>query len=78
MPASKKAEKNTEEIDLGKNLEKLSVIAAWFDDQEEIDIEQGLSKVKEASSLIKESRSRLKDIENEFNEIKKDIEADSE
>jgi hypothetical protein len=61
-------------INLSKNLEKLDSIALWFDDQDEIDIEEGLTKVKEASVLIKESKGRLKEIENEFNEIKKDIE----
>jgi hypothetical protein len=76
MPASKKQKE--EEVDLGKNLKKLAAIAAWFDEAEEIDIEQGLAKVKEASGLIKASRSRLSDIENEFKEIKKDIEKDTE
>ncbi|MEO5645930.1 MAG: hypothetical protein ABIO57_02575 [Candidatus Paceibacterota bacterium] len=66
--------KKTDTIDLSKNLEALSSIANWFDDQEEIDIEKGLTKVKEAASLIKASRARLQDIENEFKEIKKDIE----
>jgi hypothetical protein len=67
---TKKTEKN---IDLSKHLNKLSAIAAWFDEQDEIDIEEGLTKVKEAAALIKESRGRLQDIENEFKEIKKDI-----
>ncbi len=63
-------------MNLSKNLEKLAAIATWFEEQDEIDIEEGLTKVKEASGLIKESRSRLQDIENEFQEIKKDIEDD--
>jgi hypothetical protein len=66
------------EINLSKNLEKLSAIAAWFDNQDEVDVEEGLNKVKEAAGLIKESNSRLAEIENEFEEIKKDIEVGAE
>lgn len=66
------------EIDLSKNLQKLSEIADWFDNQKEIDVEGGLEKVREAGVLIKESRGRLGEIENEFEEIKKDIEKDVE
>ncbi|MFP4022723.1 MAG: hypothetical protein ACLFNR_01005 [Candidatus Paceibacterota bacterium] len=71
---AKKVEKN----DLNKNLSKLSEIAEWFEDQEEVDVEEGLNKVKEAAELIKKSKNRLKEIENEFEEIKKDIEEELE
>lgn len=60
-------------IDLKTNLEKLSQIAQWFENQEEIDIEVGLEKVKEASILLKESKKRLKEIENEFIQIEKTV-----
>jgi len=63
---------------LTKNLKQLSEITTWFDNQEEVDIEEGLKKVKQAATLIKISRKRLKSIENEFEEIKKDINIDSE
>jgi len=59
---------------LNSNLKRLAEITAWFDNQEEIDVEQGLEKVKEAVSLIKSSKERLKSVENEFEEIKKEIE----
>ncbi|MFP4539870.1 MAG: exodeoxyribonuclease VII small subunit [Candidatus Paceibacterota bacterium] len=71
---AKKVEKN----DLNNNLSKLSKIAEWFEGQEEVDVEEGLKKVKEAAELIKKSKSRLKEIENEFQEIKKDIEEELE
>ncbi len=58
---------------LSQNLTKLSDIAAWFDEQATVDVEEGLVKVKEAAVLIKESKLRLKAIENEFEEIKKEI-----
>jgi len=61
---------------LNNNLKKLSEIAEWFDKMEEVDVEEGLEKVKEAVGLIKLSKERLKEIENEFEEIKKEIEPD--
>lgn len=66
---SKKAGKKN----LNKNLKRLSDIAEWFENQEEIDVEEGLDKVKEAAELIKISKERIKEIENEFEEIKRTI-----
>lgn len=57
---------------LSENLKRLSEIADWFDGREEIDIEEGLKKVREAAALLKASRKRLKAVENEFEEIKKE------
>jgi exonuclease VII small subunit len=57
---------------LGDNLKKLTEITEWFENQKEIDIEEGLRKVKQAAVLIKESKERLKQVENEFEEIKKE------
>ena len=64
---------NKNKVDLSKNLQSLKGISDWFDSQTEIDIEQGLTKVKEAATLIKESKNRLKEVENEFEEIKREI-----
>lgn len=58
---------------LSHNLKRLSEITKWFEDQEEVDIEEGLKKVKEAVGLIKASKERLKAVENEFEEIKKEV-----
>jgi len=63
---------------LTENLKRLSEITGWFDEQEEIDVEEGLKKVKEAVGLIKTSRERLKAIENEFEEIKKEVNLDTD
>lgn len=65
--------KEIKKIDLSKNLEELSNIAEWFEQQEEIDVEEGLKKVKEAALLIKESKSRLTEVENEFEQIKREV-----
>ena len=68
MPKEKLDTKN-----LNDNLKRLAEITEWFDNQGEIDVEEGLKKVKEAVELIKASKERLKIIENEFEEIKKEI-----
>lgn len=62
---------------LNNNLKKLSEISDWFDNREEMDVEEGLNKVKEAVVLIKEGKERLKQIENEFEEIKKQVETEN-
>ena len=61
---------------LSNNLKRLSEITDWFENQEEIDVEEGLAKVKEAAVLIKASKERLKAVENEFEEIKKSADID--
>lgn len=73
MPKEKTSAEN-----LNDNLKRLSEITEWFDNQEEIDVEEGLKKVKEAVALIKTSKSRLKAIENEFEEIKKEIDIEED
>ena len=71
-------EKENKSNNLTKNLKELAEVSDWFDKQEEIDVEEGLKKVKKAAELIKTSRRRLKSIENEFEEIKKDIEQEDD
>ena len=56
------------------HLEEIAGILAWFDAQEELDVELALEKIKNAASLIKASKKRLVEIENQFEEIKKEIE----
>jgi len=72
MPKEKLDTKN-----LNNSLKRLAEITEWFDNQEEIDVEEGLKKVKEAVELIRASKERLKTIENEFEEIKKGIEEET-
>jgi exonuclease VII small subunit len=69
---------NKEKQNLNKSLKELEEITTWFDNQEEVDVEEGLKKVKEAIKIIKDSKGRLKEIENEFEEIKKEINLDEE
>ena len=67
----------SENKNLNENLKKLEQISLWFDNSKEVDVEEGLNKVKEAVILIKQSKERLKEIENEFEEIKKEIEPET-
>lgn len=68
-----KKEKKREANNLKKSLDELRSIADWFDGQEEVDVEQGLEKAKKGVKLVKECRRRLAELENEFEEIKKEL-----
>ena len=63
---------------INDSLKKLGKIVEWFEEQEQVDVEVGLEKVREGAQLIKDARERLKEIENEFEEVKKGIEQDAE
>lgn len=65
--------KETQKVNLNDTLKKLKEIVSWFETQSEPDVEKGLEYVKEGAELIKISRERLSQIENEFKEIKKEI-----
>ncbi len=58
------------------SLEKLEAIVRWLDEQERVDVQEGLSKVKEGTALVKELKASLKEVENEYQEVKRDLEAD--
>jgi exodeoxyribonuclease VII small subunit len=60
-------------VNLKESLSKLNSIVEWFDEQEEVDVEVGLEKVKEGAELIKDCKKRLSEVENEFKEIQRDI-----
>lgn len=63
---------------LSQSLKNLETIVEWFEDQESVDVEEGLKKVKEGAILIKASRARLKEVENEFQEVKKELDENDE
>ena len=63
---------------INDSLKKLETIVEWFENQEEVDVEEGLDKVKEGAKLIKELKERLKNVENEFKEIKGELEVEEE
>ncbi len=59
---------------ISESLSKLEGIVEWFENQKDVDVEEGLKRVKEGAGLIKNLKLRLKEVENEFEEIKKEIE----
>lgn len=65
--------KKTEKGNLKDDLKKLGEIVSWFESQADLDVEKALEYVKDGAELIKSSRERLSEIENEFREIKKEI-----
>ncbi len=64
---------STKNTNLSQSLKKLEEIVGWFDDQESVDVEEGLKRVKEGATLIQASRARLREVENEFEEVKKEL-----
>ena len=65
------------QVNLKESLKKLNSIVAWFETQDEIDVEVGLEKVKEGASLVKLCKKRLSEIENEFEQIQREMDDDS-
>ncbi len=63
-----------QKVNLKESLSKLNSIVQWFDEQEEVDVEVGLEKVKEGAELIKICKKRLSEVENEFKEIQREVE----
>jgi exonuclease VII small subunit len=66
----------TNETNLNVAIAELRDIAAWFEGQEEIDVEVGLQKIKEGATLVKACRARLKELENTFDEVRKELNAE--
>jgi len=62
------------EDNLTLSLQKLESIVNWFESQEEVDVEEGLKKIREGAELIQSSRKRFKEVENEFEEIRNVLE----
>ncbi len=69
--------KKESKASITQQLDKLDKLIRWFDEQEQVDIQEGLVRVKEGTELIKDIKSRLKAVENEFEELKKDLESDT-
>lgn len=63
---------------ISHSLEQLEKIVRWFDEQDQVDVEEGLLRVRQGAVLVKELRARLKEVENEFEEVKKDLASQDE
>ncbi len=58
---------------INASLSKLEETVQWFEAQKNVDVEEGIKKVKEGAVIIKDLRARLKKVENEFEEVKKSL-----
>ncbi len=58
-------------------IRELDQINQWFQN-EDIDLDEGLKKLKAGNALIKHCRDRLKTVENEFINIKQESEEESQ
>lgn len=67
--------KSKDKASIADSLDRLEKLVAWFDEQEQVQVEQGLEKVREGAALVKELRARLKEVENEFKEVKGELES---
>lgn len=67
MAKVKKAEESFKKI-----FDELESINDWFSGQD-IDLDEALEKFKRGMELVKKSREKLKKVENNFEEIKKDL-----
>ena len=67
-----------EKFSIKNSLKNLKSIIDWFENQEEMDVEEGLKKVKQGAVIIKESKKELKKLENEFKKVKVELEGENE
>lgn len=58
-----------------ESLSQLEGIVKWFESRRDVDVEEGLAKVKEGVELVKSLRERLKNIQNEFEMVKKELDS---
>lgn len=66
----------TTKSDFAASIAKLRGIVQWFEEQDEVDIEAGLEKMREGAALVTVCRERLSELENEFQEIKVSLSRD--
>jgi exodeoxyribonuclease VII small subunit len=60
------------QFDFASSIHQLEEINTWFQN-EDLDLDEGLEKLKRGKELIKKCRTRLQEVENEFIEIKKEF-----
>ncbi len=65
-----------EDINLSDAIKELKQITEWFEKQDEINIEESISKIKQGAVLVKECKEKLKEMENTFEEIRKELDSE--
>ena len=70
----KKIPMTKQDKNLQETLQELKGIITELEKSEDVDVEAGLAQVKEGAKLVKDARKRFGELENEFTDIKKDLE----
>jgi exodeoxyribonuclease VII small subunit len=65
--------KKDETFDFKKAFDELEAINQWFS-EDDIDLNIALEKYRRGAEIVKQIRANLKEVENEFKEIKAEIE----
>lgn len=66
-----------DKLNFKKSIEELEKINEWFS-KEDIDLEEGLNKLKKGKDLILSCQKRLNEVETEFKDIKEELETQNE
>lgn len=67
------AQKDDKPKKITDSLHELEEIVDWFESQNQVEVDEGLDKVKKGVELIKQLKTRIQKVENEFEEIKKEL-----
>lgn len=73
---STKVIKRDKKFDFKKAIEDLEGINNWFQNSD-IDLDEGLEKLREGKELIAKCQERLAEAENEFVKIKEDVDEEN-
>ncbi len=68
---------DTKKLDFAKSINRLEEINRWFQN-EDIDLDEGLDKLREGKALIAQCRAKLQEVENEFVKIKHEYVAEDD
>jgi exodeoxyribonuclease VII small subunit len=58
---------------LKETLQRLKEIIKELEEDDAVDVEAGLEKVKEGAGLVKDAREKFEKLENEFTDIRDDL-----
>ena len=66
--------KTGKDINFAKAFEELEEITAWFDSEENLDLDKGLVKFEKGLELASQLKKKLSEVENKVEEIKNKFE----
>jgi len=63
----------TKNFDFSKAIKELEEINNWFQNTDEIDLDQGFKKLEKGKDLILSCKDTIKEMENKFIDVKKEL-----